>query len=81
MVLNGDSLIRENKSIDSIHHVEVKNPLRDDAFEKKDKLKVQLISRKFKEILEILGLDLNDDSIRDTPNRVAKMYVNEIFKG
>jgi GTP cyclohydrolase I len=34
-----------------------------------------------KEILETLDLDLNDDSIRDTPMRVAKMYVNELFNG
>ncbi len=36
---------------------------------------------KFKDIIEILGLDLSDDSLKDTPNRLAKMYVLEIFKG
>jgi GTP cyclohydrolase I len=35
----------------------------------------------FSEILEILGLDLTDDSLCDTPRRIAKMYVNEIFSG
>jgi GTP cyclohydrolase I len=39
------------------------------------------IKAHFTEILEILGLDLNDDSLCDTPRRIAKMYVNEIFSG
>ncbi|ABG58605.1 GTP cyclohydrolase I [Cytophaga hutchinsonii ATCC 33406] len=56
-------------------------PLRVDAFELEDDIKVELISRKFKDIMEILGLDLSDDSLKDTPNRVAKMYVKEIFSG
>ncbi len=43
--------------------------------------KVELISRHFAEIMEILGLDLTDDSLKDTPKRVAKMYVKEVFKG
>ncbi|WP_413290797.1 GTP cyclohydrolase I FolE [Bdellovibrio sp. HCB337] len=43
--------------------------------------KIKLITEKFTEIMEILGLDLNDDSLKDTPRRVAKMYVNEIFSG
>jgi len=43
--------------------------------------KIEKITEKFTEIMEILGLDLNDDSLKDTPRRVAKMYVNEIFSG
>ncbi|MBN2487332.1 MAG: GTP cyclohydrolase I FolE [Bacteroidales bacterium] len=43
--------------------------------------KVELISEHFAEIMRILGLDLSDDSLKDTPKRVAKMYVNEIFSG
>lgn len=43
--------------------------------------KIQLISEKFQEIMKILNLDLTDDSLKDTPRRVAKMYVNEIFAG
>ena len=39
------------------------------------------IEDKFYEIMEILGLDLNDDSLKDTPKRVAKMYVRELFSG
>lgn len=43
--------------------------------------KIQKIENKFTEIMEVLGLDLRDDSLRETPKRVAKMYVNEIFSG
>jgi GTP cyclohydrolase I len=56
-------------------------PLRPDAFEKDDDLKIELIAKHFREIMNILGLDLNDDSLSGTPQRVAKMYVKEIFKG
>lgn len=56
-------------------------PLREDAFEMNDQLKIELIEKHFKSIMEILGLDLTDDSLRGTPKRVAKMYVTEIFKG
>ncbi len=56
-------------------------PLRPDAFEKDDDLKIELIEKHFKEIMHILGLDLNDDSLKGTPHRVAKMYVKEIFSG
>jgi GTP cyclohydrolase I len=43
--------------------------------------KIEIIERKFKDIMETLGLDLSDDSLIDTPKRVAKMYVGEIFYG
>ncbi len=43
--------------------------------------KIKLIADHFEQIMILLGLDLNDDSLRDTPGRVAKMYVNEIFSG
>lgn len=56
-------------------------PLRADAFLKTDKEKIQLISDHFAGIMEALGLDLNDDSLRGTPHRVAKMYVKELFSG
>ena len=56
-------------------------PLRADAFEKDDALKIELIQKHFKEIMLILGLDLTDDSLKGTPNRVAKMYVKEVFSG
>lgn len=56
-------------------------PLRADAFEMDDDLKIELIEKHFREIMNILGLDLNDDSLNGTPHRVAKMYVKEIFSG
>ena len=56
-------------------------PLREDAFDLDDDLKIELIQKHFKEIMQILGLDLSDDSLRGTPERVAKMYVKEIFSG
>jgi GTP cyclohydrolase I len=43
--------------------------------------KIRVIERNFAEIMGVLGLDLGDDSLMDTPRRVAKMYVNEIFWG
>lgn len=59
----------------------IETPMRIDAFEKDDELKIELIAKHFKEIMHILGLDLNDDSLKGTPTRVAKMYVNEVFSG
>ncbi len=56
-------------------------PLRPDAFEKDDDLKIELIEKHFREIMQIMGLDLSDDSLSGTPHRVAKMYVKEIFSG
>ena len=43
--------------------------------------KINIIEKKFKDIMETLGLDLSDDSLTDTPKRVAKMMVGEIFWG
>lgn len=56
-------------------------PLRKDAFELSDLEKIALIKEDVKHIMETLGLDLTDDSLQGTPNRVAKMFVNEIFGG
>ena len=43
--------------------------------------KIAAIAPLFNQIMDTLGLDLKDDSLQDTPNRVAKMFVNEIFWG
>ncbi|MEZ4850167.1 MAG: GTP cyclohydrolase I FolE [Bacteroidia bacterium] len=59
----------------------VETPLRPDAFELSDEQKIEMIESRFREIMDILGLDLNDDSLNGTPRRVAKMYVKEIFSG
>jgi GTP cyclohydrolase I len=59
----------------------IETPMREGAFDLDDDLKIELIQEHFKEIMQILGLDLNDDSLKGTPYRVAKMYVKEIFSG
>ncbi len=57
------------------------NTLRKDAFERNDDEKINTIAEHFRQIMNTLGLDLQDDSLRDTPKRVAKMFVKEIFSG
>jgi GTP cyclohydrolase I len=59
----------------------VDTPLRADAFDATDEEKIAAIAPHFKAIMEILGMDLLDDSLRGTPLRVAKMYVKELFQG
>lgn len=56
-------------------------PLRADAFDMDDETKIQKIEQHFQSIMEIMGLDLTDDSLKGTPHRVAKMYIKEIFSG
>jgi GTP cyclohydrolase I len=57
----------------------VETPSAPNDLDRKDK--ISLIETNFKRIMEVLGLDLSDDSLAETPNRVAKMMVNEIFWG
>ena len=56
-------------------------PLRLDAFKLSDTEKIESIKKDMVNIMETLGLDLTDDSLKGTPKRVAKMFVNEIFGG
>lgn len=56
-------------------------PLRQDAFDISDSEKIDKIEGHFRHIMETLGLDLNDDSLKGTPRRVAKMFVQEVFSG
>lgn len=58
-----------------------KNPLRDDAFDLSDEEKIEQIKKDVENILLTLGMDLTDDSMKGTPNRVAKMFVKELFGG
>jgi GTP cyclohydrolase I len=58
-----------------------KTPLRADAFEISNKEKIHRIQESVKDILNTLGMDLDDDSLKGTPKRVAKSFVNEIFGG
>ncbi|WP_298239141.1 GTP cyclohydrolase I FolE [uncultured Algibacter sp.] len=56
-------------------------PMRGDAFKLNNDEKIDIIKDDVRHIMETLGLDLSDDSLNGTPNRVAKMFVNEIFGG
>jgi len=86
-----NTLLKENKtalsklSADEIgdEHLSsgIETPMKKNAFEMSNADKVKKIEYHFAEIMETLGLDLNDDSLKGTPHRVAKMYVNEIFSG
>lgn len=65
-------------ALDILSHV-MPTPMIKNNYSKDEK--IEMITEKFTEIMEVLGLDLSDDSLKDTPRRVAKMYVNEIFSG
>src|SRR5210317_1279152 len=59
----------------------LETPMRVNAFEMSDDEKKDKISGLFAQIMDVMGLDLDDDSLKGTPNRVAKMYIDEIFSG
>lgn len=59
----------------------IETPMIKNAFKISDAEKIEKIATHFKAIMETLGLDLSDDSLKGTPQRVAKMYVQEIFSG
>lgn len=85
MIFNTMGLEKQLKKIEELgdNHIGTSSetPLREDAFSLSDIEKIQLIKDDVQHIMETLGLDLNDDSLKGTPNRVAKMFVNEIFGG
>ncbi len=66
---------------DNHHFTNLDTPLREDAFVLSDEKKIDLIASHFHEIMHILGLEMGDESLKGTPYRVAKMYVNEVFSG
>ncbi|MEM8895841.1 MAG: GTP cyclohydrolase I FolE [Bacteroidota bacterium] len=74
---------RNNHELNGDAHLmtSVETPLRADAFLKSDQEKINNIEKYFGQIMEELGLDMTDDSLRGTPYRVAKMYVKEMFQG
>ncbi|PSG88344.1 GTP cyclohydrolase I FolE [Aurantibacter aestuarii] len=59
----------------------LETPLKANAFKISDEEKKQKIAILFEEIMDVMGLDLTDDSLKGTPQRVAKMYIDEIFSG
>ncbi|MDN5349068.1 MAG: cyclohydrolase [Bacteroidales bacterium] len=81
--LNGKSLFYEEAEQMGDEHAfsSIETPMRADAFLQSDEAKIATIEKHFEQIMETMGLDLSDDSLRGTPHRVAKMFVKEIFHG
>lgn len=84
--LNGDKIVFTDDELmeemgDNHISTSVDTPMVPGAFDKSDEEKMAIIQEHFKAIMETLGLDLSDDSLKGTPKRVAKMYVKEIFSG
>ncbi|WP_031426165.1 GTP cyclohydrolase I FolE [Flavimarina sp. Hel_I_48] len=78
---NKRALEKEDALGDSHQATAAQTPMREDAFIQSDSEKIESIKKNVSEIMHTLGLDLTDDSLAGTPNRVAKMFVNEIFGG
>ena len=78
-----EKIITDNSMEEGEDHFSnnAKTPLKENAFEKSDEEKILIIQDHVSEILETLGMDLTDDSLKGTPLRVAKMFVKEIFGG
>lgn len=68
-------------AVDAQLPADLRTPLRPDAFQLSDDEKIAAIAGHFRDIMQVLGLDLTDDSLSGTPKRVAKMYVQEWFRG
>ncbi len=70
------------EAIGNDHHSSAEEtPMREDAFDLSDQEKIERIKKNVFEIMHTLGMDMEDDSLKGTPTRVAKMYVQEIFGG
>ena len=77
-----EELLRELEELGDNHIMtSIATPLRDDAFDISDEEKIELIRGYFEKIMYTLGLDLTDDSLKGTPKRVAKLFVNDLFQG
>ncbi|MCF8256563.1 MAG: GTP cyclohydrolase I FolE [Flavobacteriales bacterium] len=88
MKLNGTPLNLTDIEVERIEEIgdshasaNLNTPMRADAHLLSDTEKMERIAEHFKEIMHTLGLDLTDDSLKGTPQRVAKMYVKEVFNG
>ena len=82
-IIDIDELIDSESKADANNHLTTiaNTPIRDDAFDISDEEKIKRIESHFKKIMETLGLDLSNESLKNSPNRVAKMFVNELFFG
>ena len=78
---NGLTAYSQDEIGDDHLFTSLETPMKSEAFDMPDEEKKRRISKHFAQIMDILGLDLSDDSLRGTPDRVAKMYVEEIFSG
>ncbi len=82
LLIDTDHFLLTDEEIGDNHvATSIETPMREDAFALSDAEKIEKIASHFREIMLTLGLDLTDDSLRGTPNRVAKMYIEEIFSG
>ncbi len=91
--MNTETLLRKHKNghkLNGFSHEDIgddhlytglETPMKADAFKLSDAEKKQRIALLFEEIMDVIGLDLTDDSLKGTPDRVAKMYIDEIFSG
>lgn len=84
-LIDGDKLSLSKLTIDEIgdEHIStgIDTPMKTTAFDMNDEEKIEKIEFHFREIMETLGLDLNDDSLKGTPLRVATMYIKELYNG
>ncbi|PJA05704.1 MAG: GTP cyclohydrolase I FolE, partial [Flavobacteriales bacterium CG_4_10_14_0_2_um_filter_35_18] len=82
--LDEDNLFEDfsiNDIGDNHLYTNLETPIKSNAFEISDDEKKEKIAVLFAEIMNVMGMDLNDDSLKGTPKRVAKMYIDEIFSG
>ena len=78
---NGLNGFSEEEIGDDHFYTGLETPMKANAFEISDEEKKVEIAKLFAQIMDVMGLDLTDDSLKGTPNRVAKMYIEEIFSG
>lgn len=78
---NGLKGFSEEEIGDDHIYTGLETPMRPDAFDISDQEKKEKIAHLFGQIMDVMGLDRTDDSLKGTPNRVAKMYIEEIFSG
>ncbi len=76
-----DNKIKKGRHVEDDGLNSIDTPMRSNAFDISDDAKIEIIQNHFSAIMETLGLDMTDDSLKGTPKRVAKMYVKEMFWG
>ena len=88
--MNNQVTIKDTNALNGMSNHEIgddhlftglETPMKKDAFKLTDEEKKAKISILFEEIMDVMGLDLKDDSLKGTPDRVARMYIDEVFSG